>query len=385
MIFLKVTIDNFYMFKDTTLDLTYKKKLPSSTIEHEYLEGVKSFNYKRVCIISGANASGKTALSKMMCNINNFLIGRDLGQDSIQLSEKICNKDKSAKFYVEFITPDDLYFHQIEVVFDSKGIVKESYFGVKILENDSYGSARKKLNKLVLKQNGFIFNRNDDKFNYGLIEPGYKSVSYTKGKLKIIPNWSYLISENTKNINQVNMELHLSTALMFDILHTFDSSIVQVQSINESNKQSYIVKFKNKDEAFIVDGEIENPQRLSRGTVEALELVGFIQRILESTSGTFFLDEKLAYSHSEIEQVIITLLISRLGKGAQFFYTTHNYDILDLNLPSHSYVFLKKVKFTEIIHPEKIGHNQNDRKLLNYVKNDVFGTLPDTNKLFGLM
>jgi hypothetical protein len=42
---------------------------------------------------------------------------------------------------------------------------------------------------------------------------------------------------------------------------------------------------------------------------------------------------------------------------------------------------MKKNKFIKVLHPEKLGYTKNDRGLLGYVKNDVFGTLPDTSKI----
>ena len=62
-----------------------------------------------------------------------------------------------------------------------------------------------------------------------------------------------------------------------------------------------------------------------------------------------------------------------------------NYDILEMNLPSHSYTFLKKDGYSEFIHPEKLGYNKNDRGLLSYVKNDVFGTRPNLDSIYNLL
>ena len=93
----------------------------------------------------------------------------------------------------------------------------------------------------------------------------------------------------------------------------------------------------------------------------------------------------MAFAHSELEQAIVNLIIDKLPNHSQFFYTTHNYDILDMSLPVHSYVFLKKDKAAAVfVHPEDT-FNKNDRSLLNYVKNDIFSTLPDTSQIDDLM
>ena len=93
----------------------------------------------------------------------------------------------------------------------------------------------------------------------------------------------------------------------------------------------------------------------------------------------------MAYSHSELEQAIVNLIIQKMGRYSQFFYTTHNYDILDMNLPVHSYLFLKKNEDrAEFVQPEH-QFSKNDRSLLNYVKNDIFDTVPDVSLLDGLL
>ena len=99
MIFLKVNIDNFYMFSNTTLDLTYKKSVSNSTVDFEFLKDFEKIKFKRVCIVSGANASGKTNLGRLLNSVNAFLVGRDVQY----IEEYIRNKKKPASFYVEFV------------------------------------------------------------------------------------------------------------------------------------------------------------------------------------------------------------------------------------------------------------------------------------------
>lgn len=170
-----------------------------------------------------------------------------------------------------------------------------------------------------------------------------------------------------------------------NILQSFDNSISSVNAIKESEKNIYIVKFDNGDEVLIENGKILNHDRFSRGTIESIEVADFINYIMTASDGTFFLDEKMAYSHSEIEVSILNLIIEKLKPNSQFFYTTHNYDVLEMNLPSHSYTFMRKDNFVKVIHPEKLGYTKNDRSLLSFMKNDVFNTLPDTSKIEGIL
>ncbi len=73
MIILKVDIDNFYCFKDFKINFSYKKKLSNSLIENEFLEDYPNFRFKKVNLLMGCNASGKTAFGKMLMAIVNFI------------------------------------------------------------------------------------------------------------------------------------------------------------------------------------------------------------------------------------------------------------------------------------------------------------------------
>ena len=97
------------------------------------------------------------------------------------------------------------------------------------------------------------------------------------------------------------------------------------------------------------------------------------------------MDEQLAYSHSYMEVNLLNVMIQFLGRNSQLFFTTHNYDILDLDFPVHSYVFFsKREDRTDIIQPENT-FKKNDRSLLNAVQNNVFGHLPDITKIDELL
>ena len=167
------------------------------------------------------------------------------------------------------------------------------------------------------------------------------------------------------------------------VLKTFDSSIAAVEDLpspNDNEKGAFGVNFKNGDYIVIPkQGAMRNDARLSRGTYESIHIAVFLGRMrARGQNMTFFLDEHMAYSHSDIEETVLNTMIDHVGSGSQLFFTTHNYDILDMNLPVHSYVFLrKKGEFTEPVQPEHTFRKK-DRSLLNAVKNDVFKVAPKT-------
>lgn len=374
MIFLQLKIDNFYMFKGTLIDFTYPKKIQNSTIEGEYLEEFPNIKYKRVCIFMGANASGKTSLGRVMCAINNYLVGA-LIED---VPSKICDKDKNASFEVIYITPKTKTINKLSVSLNTSGLVHEEYTFLKLRKSKSLLDTLEEID--TIKPN-FVYDINGE--HDDIKNPGFKSVAFSKGyNLCGYYSWNYMFCTSS---SFTGVEENTGVELLKKILNAFDSSIIDVKKIQESNKNAYVIKFANGDDVITEDGKILDADRLSRGTLESIEVAGFVDFLMRSHDATLFLDEKMAYSHSELELSVLNLMIEKLGRNSQLFYTSHNYDVLEMNLPSHSYTFMKKEDFVEVIRPEKLGYTKNDRNLLGFVKNDVFGTLPDTTKIEELL
>lgn len=373
MIFLQLKIDNFYMFKGTFIDFTYPKKIKNSTIEGEYLTEFPNIKYKKVCIFMGANASGKTSLGRVMCMVNNYLNGESLNG----VAKKICNKDKNALFDVVYIMPETKQIHRLIVEFNQDGLTFEKYQACKLKKTHSLEKTLEDVNTV---EPVFTYDKNNNK---GVENPGFRSAAHMFGyELEETSSWNYCFSEFN---NSTTQSTNLKIDLLKKILQSFDSSITGVEEITALGTGSYVVKFVNGDKVVVDNGKIITHERFSRGTLESIEVAGFINFLQTSNKGVFFLDEKMAYSHSEIEISMLNLMINSLKENSQLFYTSHNHDVLEMNLPTHSYVFMQKNEFVEISHPEKMGFTKNDRSLLSYVKNDVFSTMPDTSKIEELL
>ena len=71
MVIMDIRIDNFYQFKNFHMNMSYPKKIVDATIEAEHLAGLPNFRYKKVNIIMGANASGKTSLGRLLMKFTN--------------------------------------------------------------------------------------------------------------------------------------------------------------------------------------------------------------------------------------------------------------------------------------------------------------------------
>ena len=398
MIITRLNIDNLYGFSNIEIDLSYKRKNPKSSIPNEFLPKRPNFNFKRVCIISGTNASGKTSLGKIICGLENFIKRKNI----IKYLNAICDRTRPATILIEFVTPSTNEMHQLELEFVDSGMAirKLKYITTPIGMKDSCTNVRKRLQTIKEKQ------KNP---NGKYIDSDISGVSQAFDDFSEIEiddlGWMFMFSEN-KSEDKANSTHHASQDLVFRILNSFDSSIKSVDAVippSETKKSAksrnkditgYIIKFHNDDSVLInASGEIagsqESANRFSKGTYDAIKLTNFIGRIIAEgkakNSCTHFLDEQMAYSHSYLEQHILNLIIEKLSPTAQFFYTTHNYDVLDMGFPSHSFLFMRKEgNYTSIVQPEN-SFSKNDRSLINYVKNNYFNTLPDTSNLDKLM
>ena len=399
MIITRLYLDNLYGFSDTEIDFSYRRKNLRSNITDEFLPKRPKFNFKRVCIISGTNAGGKTSLGRVICGVENFLSSKALTN---YLTLAVCDKEQPAKVLAEFVTPADNTLHLLELSFQYAETTPESlkYSAIPIGLNDSCPAARKKL----LGVHGGRLSKSSvriDSTKAGLVKALDDFSDLTFSDL----SWMFMFSENKNEDKDSKSGKHISSNLMFSVLKCFDNSIESVEAVvprSEAKKKSeksatpsgYILKFQNGDSVLIdAAGEIAGgagmANRFSKGTYDAIKLTDFIGRVIDAgrrrESCTHYLDEQMAYSHSQLEQHILNLIIEKLSPTAQFFYTTHNYDILDMGLPPHTFLFMRKDGgHTEVVQPENT-FSKNDRVLTNYVKNNYFDTLPDTSPLDKLM
>lgn len=390
MIFTRLKFVNLYAFADAEINLSYPRRPVNMPLEGEFLHGRPRFYYKKVCIVTGGNASGKTSLGRILCGIQLFLRTKEL-----RASLRIDDKYRDASFEVDFAT-EDFHHHRIYVRFATNDegtfVVKEIKYGsLRIGLNDSCFKTTEKLNQLFLKkeptQSENYFEGEDDNGETIILEQ-FK-------KFKFFGGWYYLLSEtkeSTAGISGVNKDI------LERIIRTFDSSIIGVSEMQETKENQdadksasvFLIRFKNSDSIVVTSkGEITNSDRLSKGTFDAVTLSHFISAIINDhevlknsemiPSMTYFLDEKLAFTHSELERMIVALIISKLKENTQFFYTTHNMDIFELDLPVHSFIFIRKTEGSSEFVEASAFLKKNDRSMKNAVERDVFGVLPDTS------
>lgn len=78
-------------------------------------------------------------------------------------------------------------------------------------------------------------------------------------------------------------------------------------------------------------------------------------------------------------------MLDNLKENEQLIFTTHNTDMLDLNLPKHSYAFLRKAVVDDKCHVSVMYASdilkRNTDSIRCAVENDMFSSLPDDSLL----
>ena len=142
MVVLNLHAANFFAFKDFYINFAYPKKIVNSTIRDEHLSGCPNFRYKKLVVLMGANASGKTTFGKLLMSILNFITKREYyGITSIIDDKKSC-----AEFLIDIATEDKKLFRIETIIHPSKNgqydasSVKVCVRSELIKEDDSYES-----------------------------------------------------------------------------------------------------------------------------------------------------------------------------------------------------------------------------------------------------
>lgn len=354
MIIMNLKLDNLYCFNDFEMNFSYPKKIVNTTIPYEFLEERPNFRFKRVNIIMGANASGKTVIGKAMMDIFNFIHKKN----PETLFSKVSNIDKNSKFEIDLVLMD-LNLYRISCIICNERVASLKIEKATIGLRDSYESA---VETLKLE---FLQVAEDD-----------RDIQLTEafdGIDKNLLGWLFSFPGE-----ELTKEANFDTKVLDRVLRTLDPSIKKVIKSEEVENTFHIV-FKTGYKLSIQEGKVIKDNILSSGTKEGIAIAYAITNMSKGTR-PFYIDEKFSHVQSDLEVAFLSLMIEILNPKSQLFFTTHNTDILEMDIPVHSFRFLKKLENVELIDPSKII-KKNDRSLANAMKNDVFNTLPSTNLL----
>lgn len=367
MVILDVRLDNFYAFKNFHMNLTYPKKIVGSSIGEEHLAGHSNFRYKKVNVIMGGNASGKTTFGYMLMNIFNFIERKNYEL----LTDAINDKSKEAFFAIDMAVRSN-YLYRITCTITPSA--EEKYtpdnFILEIRQEaitgrDSYESCLKKLESAEY----------------------VRADSYIEELEKIEQlDWMFEHPEDTKRILVLPDKDEVFRATLENILKALDPSILCVE-ISKEVKRAYVIRLKDRD-VVLQHGEHFTTTVLSSGTKAGVEVARVISSLKKKRISFCYCDEKFPYIHSDIEKATLSLMIELLRPNSQLFFTTHNTDILDMNLPKHSFTFMRKdptdpeCPITSIDASSLLKRNTDSLK--NAVENDLFSCAPSVDLIYAI-
>lgn len=369
MIVLDVKANNLYSFNDFSINFSYPKKIVKSNIGDECLSYCPSFRYKKFVLLMGANATGKTTLGKLIMSISNFIVRREYNA----ITSIINDKNSKASFSIDLISEDRI-FHHIETTVDKisnndykSNDIHTKVYSTPIKDRDNYERCLKRINKEINENN------NQDDYIKELEKIGNISWMFK------FANFDYI---NKANIIDSNSFLNILNRT----LKILDPRILGVEKVPNTN-DSFVIRYKYRN-VMINEGEISlnKDDTLSSGTKEGIGIAHLIASIKHGGYKFFYCDEKFSHVHSDTEAAFISLMISCLKEDTQLIMTSHNTELLEINLPKHSYAFLKRdentMKVSSMYASDYLKRNTDSIKCA--VDNDIFGTSPDVSEIYKL-
>ena len=368
VIVMDVRVNNFYAFKNFHINMSYPKKIANSSIRNEYLADKPNFRYKKVNILMGANAAGKTSFGKMLMNIFNFINKRNY---SI-LTSKICDVKKDASFSIDFIVSKNvLYRLECEITppkdmddYDDTNIDLYVKF-VEIQDRDNYERCAARLDNIKRTES-------------------YDYLTELEKIEKLCWYFEYPADASQENVLQMPIDSPKFVKVLENVLKALDPSIQKVEKSKDSSS-AFVVRLKNKS-VIIQNDEKFSTELLSSGTKAGIAVAGVIVRMKENRNSFYYCDEKFSYIHSDLEKAVLSILINSISKNDQLFFTTHNTDILDMPLPKHAFTFLRKNIDNEEVPIEAVYAcdflKRNTDSLRCAVENDLFLTAPAIDSIY---
>lgn len=367
MIVMDLKINNFFAFKNFHMNMSYPKKIVNSYIDGEFLKERENFRYKKVNILMGGNATGKTSIGQMLMTIFNFIEKKEF----MKLKEKVREKDKEASFSMDFVVHSyKLYRINVRILAkeneeDDNKIEVCTRF-VDINKKDSYETCARKIEEIpICLEKDFVAEL--EKIEHLGWMFAYPS-DLSSGIVKCPANPSFPI-------------------ILDHTLRALDPSIKGVEKLNKV-ENTYVIHMDSQD-LIIQDGEVIKNNILSSGTKAGIDVAHMLSSIYAGECGFYYCDEKFSYIHTEIEKAFLSIMIEGMKDSEQFFFTTHNTDILDMPLPKHTFVFLKKdtndnYQPIKCIEASKYLKRNTD-SLRNAIDNDLFSISPNLELIYDMV
>lgn len=359
MIVLDMQLNNILGFTDFHINFSYPKKIVNSIIENEHLAGRPNFRYKKVMLLMGANATGKTSLGRALSKIFRYI---NTGNTALLFD--MTEPNETGLFTVDFVN-DGYVLHRLTAVIDGENTnIELRHAQAGIDEKDSYEKCVAKLSDAQV------------------LDTDAKTLKKIFGELNF--RFAYPEIEPILNLSGVKQKTLLKT--LRAVIGTLDSTLTDV-SISKDLRDSFIIRRRG-TEIIIQDGKLLNREVLSSGTAEGIDIAVFLAAIMSDERSFYYCDEHFSYIQTDIEKRIFGIMVDYLKENEQLIFTTHNTDMLDLNLPKHSFAFLRKTvedgepQQSVIFASELLKRNTDSIRCA--VENDVFESIPNDSLLNAL-
>ncbi len=365
MIVLNVCLDNFYAFKDFRMDLTYPKKIVDSYIRDEHLKDHPNFRYKKVNIIMGANASGKTTFGYMLMDIFNFISKKNHTFITDSINDRTC----IAAFTIDLICKSDTLYRitcSVSPKPDNNYAVEDVHLEIhseKIWLKDSYESCVKRIESAP----------------YSPCENYLQELD----KMESLA-WLFEYPRDTKRTLEFNAKDEKFPYVLENILRALDPSVQKVER-SQDVEDAFVIRLRDRS-IILQNGSPFDTDLLSSGTKAGVEIALVVSALIQGIYTFYYCDEKFSYIHSDIEKAVLSLMIDSIRPNEQLFFTTHNTDVLDMDLPKHTFTFLRKTfEGTEhrisCVSASSLLKRSSD-SLRNAVENDMFSTSPMVDLIY---
>ena len=354
MVLLRTFLDGVYGFEEFEAKFTYPKKIVNSFIEDEHLPERERFRFCKVAVLMGQNASGKTSLGRALHQIFSFI---ETGNVDYLL--QMTRVNRKGYVSVDFVN-EGFLLHRVECKMDqlAETQVEVHYYVATIGTLDSYEKCVEKLTDYSAK-----------------ISSSFTKLGKIIGPLKY--HFSLPYQKEFKN-PQTILEKELLLALNA-ILKTLDPSLQEVVKARDL-KNGFIIR-KEGVEAIIQNGKLLTPELLSSGTAEGVDVAYLLANMRTNKDGFYYCDEHFSFIESELEKRIFGIMLGTLGPRGQLIFTTHNTEMLTLNLPKHAFFFLTTKEGSSRMRYASEYLPRNTDSVKNAFDNDVFRTIPDDTLL----
>lgn len=377
MILLKVKCDNLYMFKDFEIDFTYERKIKHPLSQDDVLFKGSKINVRKNLIIMGGNAAGKTTFGKLLCLISNYIVRGYVDKNYFGLDDIRYDRERNSSFYVEFYL--DGYVYSVDAAFENTNLKYESVKMCKVYETYNIKKLRRKLlDSTLISQYISMGGNNENKellFSSCFSSNENEVIRYIKSNIQFMFRMSSMNNDSTAKPTETDIKM------LDEILPLIDDSVksVSVMSANGKDTSTYQITFNNGSALVVPDGDLSRcKDRLSHGTFEAIDFLITMYAASKDRKLLAYVDERLAHMHSELEAYLARKMFLCRSYDSQFFFTTHNLEMFQLNIPMNAFLFFKRNEngFNEAMYPSDVI-NKNDRSLSSYYANDYFGVLPN--------